>query len=138
MTRSQRESFAIFGSDGVTKFDSREGSMPVGTIPGVALYRITGQCVPAPRPAPFCGETGQYESAEITSPWSREPKAQTTLVLVVFLMNLTEPSAMATLQPPGWKLERPYIPAQSQSPSQLQVRQFGKREFGASKVFPKL
>ena len=44
---------------------------------------------------------------------------------------------MAMLPPPGWKLLNPYMPGQSQSPFQVQVRQLGYWGLGASRVLPK-
>jgi len=45
---------------------------------------------------------GQYWSCETISPPALVPKYQTTGVEVLDLRNRTDPSAMATLPPPGW------------------------------------
>src|SRR5262245_8121406 len=55
-------------------------------------------------------EVDQYESAETTSPWAREPSAQMTGMLVPSLRNLTEPSQARMFAPPEWKLVRLNIP----------------------------
>jgi hypothetical protein len=61
----------------------------------------------------------------MTSPPFLEPRPHTIFIDVLDLRNRTDPSAMAMLPPPGWKLLNPYIPGQSQSPNQEQVRQLG-------------
>ena len=81
--------------------------------------------------------TRQYESLEMISPPALLPRPHTTFIAVLDLRNRTDPSAMATLPPPGWKLLNPYIPGQSQSPFHEQVRQLGYWELGARKVLPK-
>jgi hypothetical protein len=67
----------------------------------------------------------QYVSEETISPCARDPRAHTTGLLVDDLRNRTDPSANAMLPPPGWKLLSPYMPGQSQSPSQAHMRQLG-------------
>ena len=55
----------------------------------------------------------------MTSPPARVPRAHQVFRLMVFLMNLTEPSAIRTLAPPGWKLAAPTaLLLSGQSPSQ--------------------
>ncbi len=40
----------------------------------------------------------------MTSPLARVPKAHQVWAAIVFLMNLTLPSAISVLTPPGWRL----------------------------------
>src|SRR3954465_9610806 len=77
----------------------------------------------------------QYASAEITSPWARDPRAQSVCWLTLSLRNRTEPSHIRTLTPPGWLLARFIIPAPSMAPPGLvpQLEIFG---FGGSSVVP--
>ena len=49
----------------------------------------------------------------MTSPWAREPSAQTVDWLVLSLRKWTEPSAIRTLAPPGCLLLIPYTPGSS-------------------------
>jgi hypothetical protein len=81
---------------------------------------------------------GQYWSLETISPPALLPKLHTIFIAVLDLRNRTDPSAIATLPPPGWKLLNPYMPGQSKSPFQEQVRQLGMLGLGASSVLPKL
>src|SRR5262245_9789082 len=75
----------------------------------------------------------------MTSPWLREPIAQTVTMLVPSLRNLTEPSHIRMLQPPGWKLLRPYMPG-FWMPLFAAVceSQFGYFGFGGSRTLPRV
>ena len=50
------------------------------------------------------GRNRQYESELITSPLALVPSCHHVLIEIELLMNWTWPSAIATLQPPGWLL----------------------------------
>jgi hypothetical protein len=52
-------------------------------------------------------EPVQYWSAEMISPPALLPRAHHVWGATLCLMNLTEPSANATLAPPGWRLKGP-------------------------------
>jgi len=65
------------------------------TSPGPAKRPLLGSAVPSRTPF-------QKESVEMTSPWFLDPSAQMMFIAVLALRNLTEPSAMETLPPPGW------------------------------------
>src|SRR5215218_5469366 len=71
----------------------------------------------------------------MTSPWLREPSAQTTCMLVLSLRNLTEPSAITTFAPPGCRLARPNMPGWLSwlLDALLQLGYFG---LGASRTLP--
>src|SRR5262249_16359333 len=49
-------------------------------------------------------DTGQYESALITSLPARVPSPHQTCIAIAPLTKRAEPSAMVQLTPPGWKL----------------------------------
>src|SRR5262249_49074977 len=80
---------------------------------------------------------GQYASAEMTSPWARDPRAQMTCMFVVSLRNLTEPSQSTALAPAGWKLLMFIIPGFSTVLTPF-VLQFGYFGFGGSRAVPKV
>ncbi len=59
---------------------------------------------PLPVPDRAAGRD-QYESELITSPPARVPSCHHVFIEIELLMNVTWPSAIRTLQPPGWLLE---------------------------------
>src|SRR5262249_32891851 len=82
-----------------------------GRVPGVmrAGFSRTADRVPP------SGVGAQYESALTTSPWEIEPRLHNVVQLTLDWIKRTEPSAMSTLAPPGWKLVRPQMPPESKS-----------------------
>ena len=62
---------------------------------------------PPHRPVGEGRELNQYESALITSPPARVPRAFHVLKLTFDLMNRTDPSMRSTLAPPGWNEPAP-------------------------------
>src|SRR4051812_34906649 len=71
----------------------------------------------------------------MTSPWPREPSPQITCMLVLSLRNLTEPSHITTLAPPGCRLASPNMPGWLSwlLEELLQLGYFG---FGGSRTLP--
>src|SRR4051812_42066451 len=58
----------------------------------------------------------------MTSPWARDPSAQTTLLLVLSFRNFTEPSQSRMFAPPGWLLAMLNMPAAWRVPVGSAVR----------------
>ena len=69
------------------------------------------------------------------SPWARVPSDQTTGMLTLSLRNLTDPSHIRIVAPPGWKLVMLNIPAACKVLA-APALQLGYFEFGGSRVDP--